>query len=64
MMNENDINYISTLVLDRQQRLIWALHHVQPFTVLLSDCDEVQDELEKANRALRLLKAQKETSHA
>jgi hypothetical protein len=46
-LSKEDLNYVGALLVDRQGKLTWALHHVQPDKVLLSDCDEVQDELEQ-----------------
>jgi SepF-like predicted cell division protein (DUF552 family) len=52
MFTQEDRNYVKALLIDRQARLAHALHSVTPHSVLLSDCDEVQDELDQVTAVL------------
>jgi SepF-like predicted cell division protein (DUF552 family) len=52
MFTQEDRNYVKALLIDRQARLTKALHFVEPHSVLLSDCDEVQDELSQVTSVL------------
>jgi SepF-like predicted cell division protein (DUF552 family) len=52
MFTQEDRNYVKALLIDRQARLTKALHSVSPHSVLLSDCDEVQDELNQVTSVL------------
>jgi len=58
--SKENLNYVEALITDRKQKLIWALHHVQPNTVLLNDCDEVNDELAQVLEVLGKIRKQKE----
>jgi SepF-like predicted cell division protein (DUF552 family) len=52
MFTQEDRNYVKALLIDRQARLTKALHSVAPHSVSLSDCDEVQDELDQVTAVL------------
>lgn len=52
MFTQQDKDYVHALLIDRQARLTKALHSVSPHSVLLSDCDEVHDELSQVTVVL------------
>lgn len=52
MFTQEDRDYVKSLLIDRNAKLVRALHFVEPYSVLLSDCDEVQAELDQVTAVL------------
>lgn len=52
MFTQEDRDYVKSLLIDRNAKLVRALHFVEPHSVLLSDCDEVQAELDQVTAVL------------